>query len=214
MNSDVNRYNYESIHDRRLRESICVAATVKVTKFDKDKMTVNVQPLSKHLENGKYESQPPILKIPVAVTRIGGFIFRPWINVGDVGVVIYLDHDMDSTVTGGKESKPLTERTHAASDAVFIGGIITGSYTVKNLPDESIALATEDGVIYVAVTKDKVIIKNTDTTTAEFFADKIEIKTKDIKIDASGTVKVKAGGIADYESGGDTTIKGANVKIN
>ena len=36
------------------------------------KMTVNVQPLSKHLENGKYESQPPILKVPVALTHCGG----------------------------------------------------------------------------------------------------------------------------------------------
>ena len=66
----VNQYNYEEIHDRKLAESICVAATVKVLKFDKAKMTVNVQPLSKHLENGNYESPPPILQIPVGATRM------------------------------------------------------------------------------------------------------------------------------------------------
>ena len=88
---NVKPYNYQQIHDRRLAESICVAAVVSVTAFDPAKMTVDVQPLSKHLQNGKYESQPPILSIPVACTRSGGFIIRPWIKAGDVGVVLYLD---------------------------------------------------------------------------------------------------------------------------
>ena len=70
--ADVNQYNYQRIHDDKLRESICVAATVQVTSFDPAKMTVNVQPLSKHLENGKYESQPPILKVPVAAALSSG----------------------------------------------------------------------------------------------------------------------------------------------
>lgn len=156
---NVNPYNYQQIHDRRLAESICVAAVVSVTAFDPAKMTVDVQPLSKHLQNGKYESQPPILSIPVACTRSGGFIIRPWIKAGDVGVVVYLDHDMDSTVSGGKEAKPLTERNHATTDAVFIGGIVAGDYSVQGLPSESLVLSTEDGGVYVAVTKGGVQIK-------------------------------------------------------
>lgn len=156
---NVNPYNYQQIHDRRLAESICVAAVVSVTAFDPAKMTVDVQPLSKHLQNGKYESQPPILSIPVACTRSGGFILRPWIKAGDVGVVVYLDHDMDSTVSGGKEAKPLTERNHATTDAVFIGGIVAGDYSVQGLPSESLVLSTEDGGVYVAVTKGGVQIK-------------------------------------------------------
>lgn len=117
--SAINEYEYQQIHDKRLAESICVAATVKVVAFDPAKMTVDVQPLSKHLQNGKYESQPPILGVPVACTRCGGFITRPWIKVGDTGVVVYLDHDMDSTVTGGKEAKPLTERNHGHDRRYF-----------------------------------------------------------------------------------------------
>lgn len=156
--ANVRPYNYQQIHDRRLAESICVAAVVSVKAFDPVKMTVDVQPLSKHLENGKYESQPPILSIPVACTRSGGFIIRPWIKEGDVGVVVYLDHDMDSTVSGGKEAQPLTERNHATTDAIFIGGIVAGDYTVQGLPSESLVLATDDGSIYVAVTKSGVQI--------------------------------------------------------
>ena len=155
----INAYNYQQIHDRKLAESICVAATVRVTAFDPVKMTVSVQPLSKRLQNGKYESQPPILRIPVVCTRCGGFLFRPWIRVGDVGVVVYLDHDMDSSVTGGKESEPATERNHAATDAVFLGGIVSGNYKVSGLPEESLVLASEDGSRYIAVTKEKILIK-------------------------------------------------------
>ena len=157
--ANVKPYNYQKIHDRRLAESICVAAVVSVTAFDPTKMTVDVHPLSKHLQNGKYESQPPILSIPVACTRSGGFILRPWIKVGDVGVVVYLDHDMDSTVISGKEAQPLTERNHATTDAVFIGGIVAGSYTVQGLPSEALVLATDDGGVYIAVTKGGVQIK-------------------------------------------------------
>ena len=159
MPKSINEYSYQQIHDKKLAESICVAAVVKVTSFDPAKMTVNVQPLSKHLENGKYESQPPILGVPVACTRCGGFIFRTWYKAGDVGVVVYLDHDLYSTVSGGEEAVPLTERSHAASDAVFVGGIVAGGYSVSGIPPESIALATEDGSVYVAVTKNNVQIK-------------------------------------------------------
>ena len=195
--SDINSYNYEQTHDRRLASSICVAAIAQVIAFDSEKMTVNVQPMSKCLQNGKYESQPPILRVPVVCMRSGGFIIRPWIKVGDTGLVVYLDHDMDSTVSGGKEATPLTERNHATSDAVFVGAIVSGRYKVQGLPDESHAIAKDDGSIFVTVTPDKVLIKNQDTI-AEFSADKIEMKTTDVTINASGTV----------------TIKGAVVNIN
>lgn len=161
-----NPYEYQRIHDQKLAESVCVGAVVQVLKFDKKKMTVNVQPLSKHLENGNYESQPPILRIPVAVTRSGGFLFRPWYKPGDVGVVLYLDHDMDATVTGGKEATPLTERNHATTDAVFVGALVTGEYVVPDsIPDESIALAKEDGSAYIALKNDGIEIKGNITLT-------------------------------------------------
>ena len=157
-------------------------------------MTVIVQPLSKHLENGSYEMPPPVLRVPVVATHIGGFVFRPWIKEGDVGVVVYLDHDMDSTVTGGREARPLTERNHSTSDAVFIGGIVSGDYTVKNLPDEAHVIANEDGTIYVAVTKNKVMIKN-GSTTAEFTASSIDMKTTTVNITADGNVNIKGANI-------------------
>lgn len=188
----INDFNYQQIHDKKLLSSVCVAAVVQVLAFDPKKMTVNVQPLSKHLENGKYESQPPILRVPVACTRCGGFIFRPWFKPGDTGVVVYLDHDMDSTVTGGKEAVPLTERNHATSDAVFIGGIVSGEYEADGLPEKSLAIAKDDSSIYAVVTENEVIIKN-EGTTAKFTAASIKMDAQDITLNASGTVSITGG---------------------
>ena len=185
---DLDSFKMQRIHDLKLKESLCVAAVVQVLKFDPEKMTVNVQPLSKQLENGKYESQPPILCVPVAVTHSGGFLFRPWFKPGDTGVVVYLDHDMDATVTGGKEAKPLTERNHATTDAIFVGAIVSGDYKVEGLPEESIAIAKDDGSIYVAITKDKVIVKNEDTTAS------IDMKSVDMNITLGGNMTVTTGG--------------------
>lgn len=187
---EMSEYQYQETMHRKLRESVCVAATARVMKFDKEKLTVNVQPLSKHLEHGDYVSQPPILRIPVICMRLGGFIFRPWIEVDDVGIIVYLDHDMDATVTAGREAEPLTERNHATTDAIFLGGIVSGSYMVKGLPDEAHVLAKEDGTIYVAVARDRVTIKNEDTI-ANFFSDKIEMKSQEISLEAKSNFYIK-----------------------
>lgn len=204
--SGLNEFSYQQIHDKKLAESICVAATAKVIAFDKKKMTVNVQPLSKHLEHGKYESQPPILRVPVVCLRSGGFVFRPWIKVGDVGVILYLDHDIDSTVTGGKEAEPLTERNHSTTDAVFLGAIVSGSYEVPDkLPETCHVIAKEDGTIYAAVTDEKVAVKNGDTT-ADINASSIDLKTQTLNFEASGDVNIKAGGDFRVSTGGNAYL--------
>ena len=204
--SDFDQFSYQQTHDRKLAESISVAATAKVTAFDKVKMTVNVQPLSKHLEHGKYESQPPILQVPVVCLRSGGFIFRPWIKVGDVGVILYLDHDIDSTVTGGKEAEPLTERNHSATDSVFLGAIVSGSYEVPDeLSETCHVIAKEDGSIYVAVTDEKVAVKNGDTT-FDLNDDSIDLKTQTINFEASGDMNIKVGGDFTVNTGGNVNF--------
>ena len=206
--SNVNKYNYQQIHDRRLAESICVAAVVSVTAFDPAKMTVDVQPLSKHLQNGKYESQPPILSIPVACTRSGGFIIRPWIKAGDTGVVVYLDHDMDSTVSGGKEAEPLTERNHATTDAIFVGGIVSGSYMVQGFPGESLVLSTDDGSVYAAVTKSGVKITGDVEVTGTITVTDDIIAESDVKIAGNAEVTGTITAADDIIAESDVKIAG------
>ena len=60
-------------------------------------------------------------------------------------------------------------------------------------PEIRAAITQEDGKIYGAVTKDKVIVKNEDTT-AEFTATTIDMKSTDMNITLDGNMTVKTGG--------------------
>ena len=88
-------YNVDNQEQKALLENVRVSAMCKVTKFDAATMTVDVQPLSKALDGGVYRTPPPVLGVPVAMIRGGGFFLRPWYKSGDVGVIVYADHDID-----------------------------------------------------------------------------------------------------------------------
>jgi hypothetical protein len=129
------QYDYEKQQQKTASAAINVAQLVKIIAYDPAKMTVDVQPISKRLDQGSYESQPPILSVPVSCQRGGGFAMRVNYKPGDVGSVIFCDHDIDNAVAGGAEGEPNTERNHSSSDAVFMGGIATGGGGVSGLPD-------------------------------------------------------------------------------
>lgn len=175
---NVDPYKYQQQQDKKNKEAINVAALVKVTGFDPDKMTVDVQPLSKHLENGNYQNQPPVLGVPVAATKSGGFIVRPWIQVGDIGLVVYIDHDIDKVVSEGKEVEPNTERNHSTSDAVFVGGIVTGNAPVSGLPGDAVVIASDDGATVLEVSKGA-----------------IKLTAPSVEITASGNITMSAAAI-------------------
>lgn len=177
MNNSL-QYRYEKAQQKEAAAAVSVAAIVKVISFDPSTMTVDVQPLSKRLEQGSYQSQPPTLGVPVACTKGGGFVFRPWYRAGDVGAVVYIDHDIDNVVANGSESEPNTERNHSANDAVFIGGIVPGNGPISGLPDGALALGTDDGSVYLAVTPGGIEIRgNVTVTGGDVTADGISLKT-------------------------------------
>lgn len=190
---NVNPMRYQQQQDKQTKAAVNVAAIVKVTGFDPAKMTVDVQPLSKHLENGTYQSQPPVLGVPVAATKSGGFVFRPWIQAGDIGLVVYIDHDIDKAVADGKESEPNTERNHSTSDAVFIGGIVPGNAPVGGLPDGAAVIATADGGTYIAITPGTITLVGNVEIQGDVHA------TGNASVDANATVA------------GDTTASGISL---
>lgn len=150
------------LRDQERREqaaNVRVGALCRVEKFDPAAMRVDVQPLSKALDAGVYRTQPQILSVPVALVRGGGFVLRPCYKSGDVGVLLYIDHDIDRIAASGEESEPNTERNHSDEDAVFIGAFVPSSNPLSGLPDNCLVMATEGGGIYVAVKQDKVEIK-------------------------------------------------------
>ena len=98
------------LRDQERREqaaNVRVGALCRVEKFDPAAMRVDVQPLSKALDAGVYRTQPQILSVPVALVRGGGFVLRPCYKAGDVGVLLYIDHDIDRIAASGEESGQL-----------------------------------------------------------------------------------------------------------
>lgn len=175
MSGFSQKYKFDQANNSALVNSIHVGALVKVVVFDKAKMTVDVLPISKRLTGGEYATPSQVLGVPVAVTRSGGFLYRPFIKEGDIGVILYLDHDIDKTLETADECKPNTERTHSDSDAVFIGGIIAGDFECPDLPD-GMVMATENGDIYLAVTERNIQIKGDVVVEGDVVADAISLK--------------------------------------
>lgn len=185
-------YNVENQESKALAEGVRVCALCKVEKFNAATMTVDVQPLSKALDGGVYRTPPPVLGVPVAMIRGGGFFLRPWYKAGDVGVLIYADHDIDRIAEAGQECQPNTERNHGDEDAIFLGAFIPKSKPVTGVPDEALVMATDGGGLQVCMEKDTITVKNGGTT-AVFKDSSITMNTQDVTISASGTVTIQGG---------------------
>ena len=217
------KYKIAQARAKQQARDVNVAVVVQVTAFDKDKMTVDVQPLSKRLVQGKYQSCPPVQAVPIAVTRCADWVVRPWFKKGDVGLLIYIDHDIDKVVDDGKESDPNTERNHSDSDAIFVGGIVLGQKDIKDLaendcPDEALALGSVDGKHWIAVCKDKI------QSQADKWEHKGDIEIKgdiDIEgdvtikgdVDITGDVDVTGGITATDEIHSDTDVTAGNISL-
>lgn len=152
-------YNVDNQEQKALLENVRVSAMCKVTKFDAATMTVDVQPLSKALDGGVYRTPPPVLGVPVAMIRGGGFFLRPWYKSGDVGVIVYADHDIDRIAEAGQECQPNTERNHGEEDGIFVGAFIPKSNPISGVPDDTLVMSTEGGSVYIALHHDHIEIK-------------------------------------------------------
>lgn len=140
-------------------QNVRVGGLCRVETFDPTLMLVDVQPLSKALDAGEYRTRPQVLKVPVALIRGDGFVLRPWYKAGDVGVLVYMDHDIDRIMDSGQECEPNTERNHGEEDAVFVGAFVPANNPVKGLPDDALVMGRDDGSLYVAIKKDHIEIK-------------------------------------------------------
>lgn len=152
-------FSVEQQEQKALAESIHVGTLCRVEAFNPSKMTVDVQPLSKALDGGIYRTPPPVLGVPVALIKGGGFILRPWYQTGDTGVLLYLDHDIDRIADSGQEAQPNTERNHSDEDAIFVGAFNPASKPITGLPGEALVMAVEGGSVYVAVSKERITLK-------------------------------------------------------
>lgn len=208
MGKQSKQVAYEQAKDHAMKAGICVADIVKVIKYDENKMTVDVQPLTKYPDEDKFEKKPQVLSVPVALVYGGGFVIRPVYEAGDLGFVVYLDRDSDSTIAKGSEADPNTERLHSGDDAIFFGGIRIGSKQITGLPSKKLCLGTDDGSIYIAIGKDKINIKGD----VEIEGNVKIIGKEDVTQTVTALVDVIGGGISlkshvhtDVETGTNTS---------
>lgn len=135
-----------------VKQSVKVSDLVQVTKFDPERLTVDVQPLVKADIDASYESQRPIVNVPVMCLTFGRFTVRPWYEPGEIGVILYNDSDTDNALSGGSETEPNTPRNHAPEDGKFIGGIKADSMPLPaGIPDEALVLCNQAGDVFFAI---------------------------------------------------------------
>lgn len=127
MRKDRELSNAEA-NERRIMQKTKVADLVQVLAFNEEKMIVDVKPIVKREISGVYVSPPPILAVKVAHVplKADDVKIKPDIKAGDIGTIVYLDLDSDSSIISGIESQPGSSRLHSGDDAVFIGIIIPG----------------------------------------------------------------------------------------
>jgi hypothetical protein len=210
---NVDKKRYQDAQDKENRASVHVAALVEVISFDPNEMTVVVKPLSKYLENGAWQSQSQILDVPVSYTKSGGFIIRPWFKRGDIGLVVYVDHDIDNAVATASECVPNTERNHSTSDAIFVGAIVPGTKPQKALPAEAFVISNEDETVYLAVYQDKIeaIVEGTEIIVEP---EKITMNTQDVVINAGGNIDMTAAGDINITAGGNLNDTASAINHN
>lgn len=158
---------YEQAKDQASAAAVCVADLVKVVAFDEGAMTVDVQPLTRYPDEDTFQTKPQVLSVPVGMVYGGGWVFRPIYKAGDIGYVLYLDRDSDAVIAGGAEADPNTERLHSGDDAVFVGGVRTGSNQISGLPSGTLCMGTVDGSVYLSMTKTGIDIKGNVTITGD-----------------------------------------------
>lgn len=182
-----NQFAVELQERKQMEQGLHVASLCRVEKFDPTKMTVDVQPLSKELDAGVYRTPPQVLGVPVALIRGGGFVCRPWYAAGDVGILLYADHDIDRIAEAGQECQPNTERNHAEEDAIFIGAFVPASKPVTGLPESALVLGTDTGSVYIAVTAGGIQIKGDVTVDGKLAVGGVEMTTHTHPGDSGGT---------------------------
>jgi hypothetical protein len=118
---DYRREQLERAKQRALLESVSVAKLVKVVAAD-ELGYVDVQPLAKTMIDGVYVTPPLLLNVPVLARRdSNGHLDFPKYSVGDVGLIIICDGDIDTQLAAKNIVQPETDRLHSQDDSIFVG---------------------------------------------------------------------------------------------
>ena len=189
----------------KLMQKIRVAAPAKVTAVDLDKQTLQAQITIRENVNGKLFGIPELLDVPFFVLGGGDFSLTLPVSKDDECLVVFADSCIDSWWQNGDVQNPIDSRRHDLSDAFAIVGFRSQKNKLDNYNDEALQIRNGDEVP-LEIGKDSIRV-TMDETEVKVEEDNVIISTNEdtrIKIDADGTVEIKA-----------STIKlDGTVKIN
>ena len=152
---------------------------------------------------------PPILKVPVAYMRAGGFIIRPPYQKGDVVVVVFGERAIDKlTITGEPEEVEFT-RQHSYDDAIIVGGL-----QVEQADDMNSDFA-KDLLIENREEDTRWVMKKDGTTFVEKEgAYEVELTPEgEANIDCEEDINVETAGDANIDAAGDVNLQGGDEGI-
>lgn len=132
----------------------------KINKFDHKKMEAEVILLHKRrLSNGESKEYPIIYKVPVAFFYANDFFIRPPYKKGDLVVVVFADSEIDKILMSGEKESSNSERRHALTDAIVIGGWNkpTDELPISDANSNDMVISNKDTSFSIVIQKDGAI---------------------------------------------------------
>lgn len=132
---------------------------VEVVKVDAAKATVDVQPVMTQVApDGQPEELPVILSAPIQYVRMGPFILKAPVQVGDLGVVVISSLAFASWFTSGQRGlPPESQRRNNLSDAIYLPGM-HASTSPPSAPS-GLHMGAEDDSIYLRMSATEAVIE-------------------------------------------------------
>lgn len=194
------------------QKQIHTALPAKVVDFNPQHQTVTLAvQITQLLVEGGAVLIPPLVDVPVAFPRGGGFAVTFPLNAGDEGIAIFSERCIDGWWQSGRSSEPMDYRQHDLSDAMFIPSICSVPNVIGDFYTGGLSMQTLDGSTFIRITNGTIHIKGNIEHSGDTNQEGSTTVSKTVKAkDVIGTNDVTAGGISGKthkhtgDSGGET----------
>lgn len=127
----------------------------RIVSFDPEDQTAEVQIMHVPIVNGKELPYPNLKKVPVGISRGGGFAMTLPIKEGDEGWVDFASRNTDEWYESGEQTKAASSRMHDLSDGTFSpGGMVSKPSKLPGYNTGAAEIRTADGQFKIAMTED------------------------------------------------------------
>lgn len=126
----------------------------RIVSFDPSDQTAEIEVMHVPIVNGRELPIPNLKKVPVAISRAGGFAITYPMKVGDEGWVEFAARNTDEWYTSGEKTKAASSRMHDLSDGMFVpGGMVSKPSALSGYSTEATEIRTADGQYKLQMTE-------------------------------------------------------------